>query len=118
MSKCVTEGCHKQVIRTGKGLCSACYDDLQMERVTALLECICIQLDSLPTKGMLGEIERSLDLAQGSLLNRPVKPELITLLRICTAFPWMIKVAANNYGPEIVKRSMMHAAVDAMIDTK
>jgi hypothetical protein len=60
-------------------------------------------------------IERALDLPFGFLSDKKnlKLPETKALLKIIKAFPWMINVADHNFDKKVVKREIIHAAVDA-----
>lgn len=57
-------------------------------------------------------IERSLDIPQRSLSKENPEPELITLMKIVRAYPWVVQVADRQYNEVDALRIMGHAAVD------
>ena len=66
------------------------------------------------------QIERTLDLGQGSLDvgNLITEPETIALLRLIKAFPWLLKVAEKRFDENESKRILLHQAVDVMVNKK
>jgi hypothetical protein len=66
------------------------------------------------------QIERTLDLGQGSLDvgNLINEPETTALLRIVRAFPWLLEVAEKRFDENESKRILLHQAVDVMVNKK
>ena len=68
-------------------------------------------------------IERVLELEQGSLnianfIDDPEvnNPELLTLLKIVHTYPWILKVADQNFDLKFARSEMMHNAVDVVLN--
>jgi len=66
-------------------------------------------LESLKTKGYSQRsVESHLDLGRNAL-NNTNSPELISLLKMIGAFPWLLKVAGNNYDETNAKKEFLKA---------
>lgn len=63
-------------------------------------------------------IKLAFDLDQGSIeiANISDNPEMITLLKIIRTFPWLLEVAEYNYDENISKRTLLHNAVDVIMN--
>jgi hypothetical protein len=60
-------------------------------------------------------IERVLDLPQHSL-DKEKGSEVVALIKMIKTFPWLISVAEKNYDRKEAKRTLLHVAVDYLID--
>ncbi len=58
------------------------------------------------------DIERCMDLEMGAL-NANTK-EVVALMRMISAFPWLVGVAERSYEKEYATKIMMHTAIEMM----
>lgn len=63
-----------------------------------------------------GCIERILNLKAKSLSIENPAPELIALMKVIRTYPWLLKVADNNYNEFEAKRILGHVAVDLIVN--
>lgn len=63
-------------------------------------------------------IERSLDLKQGDIRRACLidDPEMVALLKLVRAYPWLLEVAEFGYKENSSKRIMLHNAIDMMMN--
>lgn len=63
-----------------------------------------------------GCVERILNLKANSLSTENPAPELIALMKVIRTYPWLLKVADNNYDEFEAKRILGHVAVDLFVN--
>lgn len=63
-------------------------------------------------------VERVLGLEMGTLSTDDPSPELLALMKVIRAYPWMLQVADKNFDDLEAKRILGHSAVDAAINAE
>lgn len=63
-------------------------------------------------------VERVLGLKMGTLSTDDPSPELLALMKVIRAYPWMLQVADKNFDDLEAKRISGHSAVDAAINVQ
>lgn len=72
----------------------------------------------LSNKYSVAYVERALNLSCGTLkkwANGNHRPVDIALLKVISAFPWLIDVAAEGYKEEIAKKYVVAKGVEAFL---
>jgi len=85
---------------------------IRKELIRTIALDICHQIKMrLDPKAQLHALEHALDLKTDTLIKEG-SPELLALLKILQAFPWMVNVADKRFDPVESQRELLHAAVD------
>lgn len=63
-------------------------------------------------------VERVLGLEMGTLSTDDPSPELLALMKVIRAYPWLLQVADKKFDDLEAKRILGHSAVDAAINAQ